>query len=79
MSLNIFHSFKQQHPEEHGRYENEKKMKRGQPKNVQTLSETVLSQKTLDIAVTKLIVKKILPVSIADDEHFREYSWGKFV
>lgn len=40
---------------------------------------SVLTQRSLDIAVTKLIVKFFLPVALADDEHFREYSWGMFV
>lgn len=58
------------------KYVKEKQMMRGRPKTIQTLSETILTQKSLDIAVTKLIVKKVLPVALADDEHFQEYSWG---
>lgn len=82
--MNVFSThfsffFKQKHKEKYQQYVNEKQMKRGRPKNTQTLSETVLTQKSLDIAVTKLIVKNFLPVSLADDEHFREYSWGMFI
>lgn len=74
--MNIFHSSKQKHEETYDQYVNEKQMKRGRPKNIHTLSETILTQKSLDIAVTKLIVKKILPISLADDPYFREYSWS---
>lgn len=69
------------HEEVYQQYLDDKQigMKRGRPKLIKTLSDRVITQKCLDIAVTKLIVKKILPISMAEDEYFREYSLSKFL
>lgn len=72
--------FKQRHTHAYEDYLNEKNEKNAskrRPKSTTTFADRVITSDTLNIAVTKLIVNKILPVSLADDESFREYSHSK--
>lgn len=56
----------------------EKSASKRRSKSTKTFADREITSETLNIAVTKLIVNKILPVSLADDENFREYSHSKY-
>lgn len=70
--------FEQKHIHVYEGYLNEKNASTCRPKSTKTFADRVITSDTLKIAVTKLIVNKILPVSLADDESFREYSHSKY-